>query len=59
MKRTWILGLALAVVAPIGFVGCGEETTVETTKKIDTPDGSVTKTDTSTIEKTGDAKDEP
>ena len=55
MKRTWILGLALAVFAPVGLIGCGDTSKVEKTEKVSTPEGSVTKTDTSKVTTTGNA----
>lgn len=59
MKRSWILALGLAVLAPVGFLGCAEESSVTTEKKVETPNGSVKETTESTIEKTGDAKTNP
>lgn len=59
MKRTWILALALGFLAPIGFVGCAEETKVESKEKVSTPTGSETKTTTTETEKTGDQKANP
>ncbi len=53
MKRMMILALGLAMFAPIGLVGCGEET--KTTEKVSTPTGTDTKEVKET--KTGDMKD--
>ena len=56
MKRTLVLSVALAFLAPIAFVGCGDETKKETTEKVVTPTGSDTKVKTETEKKTGDQK---
>ncbi len=57
MKRSLILSLALAVIAPIGLIGCGEETGTTTKTTTTTPAGKVTETSSDKVEKTGDMKD--
>ena len=59
MKRLQMLALGSALFLPLGLVGCAEESKVETKTKVDTPDGTATKTDTTTVEKTGDHKTNP
>lgn len=60
MKRTWILALSLGILAPIGLIGCNDETTkVEDKKTIETPGGKVTEKDTKEITREGDAKTTP
>jgi hypothetical protein len=56
MKRAISTALLFSLFAlPVaGLVGCGEETKVEKTETIQTPDGSATKTDSSTLKTTGD-----
>jgi len=47
MKRTLALALAIGAFAPIGLIGCGEETKkVEEKKTVETPSGTSTVTDT-------------
>jgi len=59
MKRLNILALGAALFLPLGLMGCAEESSIEVKKTVETPDGSVTKTTTQEIEKTGDAKTNP
>lgn len=53
MKRL-IACLICAAVLPLGFSGCADTTEVKTEKKVTTPGGETTVTDTQKIEKTGD-----
>ena len=56
MKRTLILSFGLAFLAPIAFVGCGDETKKETTVKESTPTGSKEVKTIDKETKTGDQK---
>ena len=56
MKRFFALALLFGSFSVCGFVGCGDEAKVETTKKIETPEGTKTETDTHKVEATGDMK---
>lgn len=56
MKRTLILSFGLAFLAPMVFVGCGEETKKESTVKESTPTGSKTDKVIESETKTGDKK---
>ena len=47
--------LGLASTLPI--IGCAEKTEVQKTTEVETPGGSTTKTETTTIEKTGEHKE--
>ncbi len=50
-----LIGSLLALALIVGFVGCGEETSVTEETTVTTPDGEVTRTDETTIETEGDA----
>ncbi len=56
MKRLHVLALGAALFLPLGLIGCADETKIENKETVKTPEGSVTTTDTKTIEKTGEAK---
>jgi len=56
MKRFLAPALILGVCSTFGLIGCAEETKVKEQTEVTTPGGSVTKTNETTIEKTGDAK---
>jgi hypothetical protein len=47
-----LFGLATSV----GFVGCAEKTEVKKQETVTTPGGETTKTETTTVEKTGEHK---
>jgi len=52
MKRMVALCMALSLVAI--FSGCEKKTEVKKTTTVTTPEGSTTKTDTTTVEKSGE-----
>jgi len=54
MRRLTTLALA-AALCPIGFMGCSEQSSVTTEKKVETPQGETKVTTEKTIEKSGDA----
>ena len=54
MKRTWILGLALGLIAPIGLVGCGETEKEKTTVEKSGPEGATKTTSETKTTTTGD-----
>ena len=57
MKRTWILALALGIIAPVGFVGCGETTETKHTEQVKTPSGTNKVENIQRETKTGDQKE--
>ena len=56
MKRTLILSVALAFLAPVVFVGCGDTTEVKKTEEIKTPGGKDVKVESVKETKSGDQK---
>jgi hypothetical protein len=56
MKRIAFCVL-FGMATTIGFVGCAEKTEVSKTTTVETPGGTTEKTDTTTVEKTGDHKE--
>ncbi len=54
MKRTWILALAIAIFAPIGLIGCGDEAKDKTTTESKGPGGTSTTTNETKTKTTGD-----
>ena len=55
MKTRLRLTAALAAASLIGLTGCGDTSEVKKTEKVSTPEGSVTKTDSSKVTTTGNA----
>lgn len=56
MKR-FAFCVLFGLATTVGFVGCAEKTEVSVEKKVTTPDGTITETDTKTVEKTGEHKE--
>lgn len=54
MRRALAFATALALVAPIGLVGCGEEASVEREVKIEGPEGTRTIEQETSVKETGD-----
>jgi len=54
MKRIFGSLLVLSMLS-IGVVGCGEQAKVEKETTVSTPEGETTKTETTEVEKSGDA----
>ncbi|MBX6316754.1 MAG: hypothetical protein IRY99_28150, partial [Isosphaeraceae bacterium] len=54
MKRFLALALALGLLAPVGLVGCGEESKTETKTTQQTPEGTTTTTEQKKIEQSGE-----
>ena len=52
MRRFVALCLALSLVS--GFVGCSKKAEVQKETTVTTPDGETTKTETTTVEQSGD-----
>jgi hypothetical protein len=50
--RAAMAGLTLAAIG-IGITGCADESTVKSETQVKTPGGTATKTETSTVSKTG------
>jgi hypothetical protein len=53
MKRLLASALILGLFSMVSFVGCGEESKVETKEKVTTPTGSTTTTETKKLESSG------
>ena len=53
MKRILTSIVCMSVLS-IGLVGCGEKAKVEKKTTVETPGGTATKTDTTTVKTTGD-----
>jgi len=54
MKRTWILALALGIIAPVGLIGCGETEKEKVTTEKSGPEGSTKSTTETKTTTTGD-----
>lgn len=53
MKRALAFAMALALVAPIGLIGCSDEASVERKVTVEGPDGSREVKQTETIQESG------
>ena len=51
--------VVFGIAASALFVGCADKTEVKKTTTVETPGGSTTKTEATTVEKTGEHKDAP
>ncbi len=56
MKR-FAVCLLLGIASTLPIVGCAEKSQVKTEETVTTPGGETTKTETTTVEKTGDHKE--
>ena len=56
MKR-FAFCVLFGLATTVGFVGCADKTEVSKETTVTTPGGETTKTETTTVEKTGDHKD--
>ena len=54
MKRVLALALALGLISPVAFVGCGEETKQKETVTTSGPGGTTTETKVDKINQTGE-----
>jgi len=54
MKRSWILALALGIIAPVGLIGCGDTDKEKVTVEKSGPEGSTKTTQETKTTTTGD-----